>query len=224
MFFLLLFFPHKSKAIRFWFHIILSYLAEIALWPCQLCSIIPGADFTRQKALEQTWALTGKKENDKKSEEHCRKWARAGAKHAHCMWPSFVAGLLFRRQQVQFCKRMTACDSFMWLCMYLWRQTIHTDNPAYKRTLGGDCDWTQKQQQQQQQRSKAKAKQACSSQRPGGRKNLSWAAYRFWKRRRTPRQRLLWIWSLAMRTLQGSEKQILGAPFNAGASVSCFPF
>lgn len=160
------------------------------------------------------------KRKRQKSEERCLKWARAGAKRAHCMWPSFVAGLLFRRQQVQFCKWMTACDSFMWLCMYLWRQTIHTDNPAHKRTSGGwGGDWTQKQQQ----RSRAKDKQACSGRRPGGR-NLSWAAYRFWKRRWTPRQRLLWIWSLPMRTLQGSEKQILGAPFNAGASVSCFPF
>lgn len=77
---------------------------------------------------EQIVALTEKR-------RELAKWVRARANM--CMHVVlFVVGVLFRWQQVQFCKWMTACNSFMWLCMYLWRQTIHTDNPAQEQILG----------------------------------------------------------------------------------------
>lgn len=74
-----------------------------------------------------------------------------------------------------------------------------------------------------QHRYNFKGRQPYSWLWPGWR-NQSQGDYRFWRQHWTLRQRLLWIWSLAMRTLQGREKQILGPPFNAEASVSCFPF
>ena len=50
------------------------------------------------------------------------------------------------------------------------------------------------------------------------------ADYKFWKQCWTQRQRLFWIWSLAMRTLQGREKQILGPPSMPGPVWAVFHF
>lgn len=59
------FFPSKFRAIRFLFHIISVYSAESPHWTCQLRSIIPGADFTRQKSLGADVSVDWKKEEKK---------------------------------------------------------------------------------------------------------------------------------------------------------------
>lgn len=112
---------------------------------------------------------------------------------------------------------MDDCVRFLYVIVHV---PVKADNTYWQSGPGADFrDWDRMQQQW----SKAKDKQACSWPWPG-RRNRSWADYGFWKQRWTLRQRLLWIWSLAMRTLQGREKQILGPPSMPGPVWAVFHF
>lgn len=94
------------------------------------------------------------------------------------------------------------------------------EHTCRKSNLGEDLrDWDKTQWCWR----RAKGKQAHGWPWPGS-GNQSWDDYRFWKQRWTLRQRLLWIWSLAMRTLQGREKQILGPPSMSGPVWAVFHF
>lgn len=120
-----------------------------------------------------------------------------------------VLSVIFRWLQVQLCDDKPIYVIVLVKAEHIQRQSNRGED--FK-------DWNQMQQQHRWRRNRAYS-WLWSDWR-----NQSWGDYRFWKQHWTLRQRLLWIWSLAMRTLQGREKQILGPPSMQGPVWAVFHF